>query len=166
MSLLKSLVFFQVLLLSVSPELKKMREYYVLISENESSALALRELAKLTTSVPANISLAYYGAAQMALAKYKFNPVSQLNTFNTGKKQLETAVLRDTTSLEARYIRLSIQQNVPSFLNYRSNIANDRSYLIHNLKLARSGDPDLFSAVYAYLLTRCQLTETERTLLK
>ncbi len=143
-------------------DLKKMRAYYTTISEDEKSAISLKVLAKSNTGVPFNISRAYQAAAEMALAKYRNNPITRLNVFNSGKKMLESVVSADSTSLEIRYIRLAIQQNAPSFLGYNTSILKDRNYLINNLKYIRTTDPDLFSSIYAYLLTRATLTDKDK----
>ena len=158
------LLFIQ--LLHVTPGLKKMREYYGLINRDEKAAISLKDLAKSSPAVPANVSAAYWAAAEMALAQYKFNPGSKLNSFNAGKKALEAALRIDSLDIEVRYIRLTIQQNAPSFLGYNTSISKDRNFLIHHLKLIKADDPELFLSVYAYLLARCKLSELEKTALK
>lgn len=58
-----------------------------------------------------------------------FNPISKLKTFNEGKKNLESAIKKEPYNPEIRFIRLSIQKNIPSFLGYKENIENDTEFL-------------------------------------
>src|ERR1700759_1441265 len=69
-----------------------------------------------------NLFLGYEGASEVILAKHAFSPISKWRLFSKGKDILETAIARDTTSAELRFLRLSIQDNCPWFLGYRSMI--------------------------------------------
>lgn len=77
-----------------------------------------------------SLQLGYYGALQTIWANHASNPFSKLNTFIKGKKNIEKAIAEDNDNTELRFIRLSIQTNAPYFLNYRSNIEEDKSFLI------------------------------------
>lgn len=155
-------VAFLFLFLSVNPELKKMRAFYVLMNQEESAAKALKLQAKSSTKVSANITAAYLAAAEMALAKYMYNPLAKLSAFNVGKKGLEAALSMDSSSIEVRYIRLTIQDNVPSILGYSGNIKSDRRFLIQHLKEVKTSDAELYSSVQQYLLKRGKLSEQEK----
>lgn len=69
--------------------------------------------------------LAYLGGAQTVWANHVVNPISKLNTFNKGKKNIESAIAKEPENVELRFIRLSIQKNAPSFLGYKSNVKED-----------------------------------------
>lgn len=73
--------------------------------------------------------LAYLGALQTIWANHIFSPISKLNTFNQGKKNIEKAVSADKDNAEIRFIRLSVQKNAPSFLGYNSMIKTDEAFL-------------------------------------
>jgi hypothetical protein len=98
----------------------------------------------------------------MALAKYMYNPLAKLSAFNVGKKGLEAALSMDSSSIEVRYIRLTIQDNVPSILGYSGNIKSDRRFLIQHLKKVKTSDAELYSSVQQYLLKRGKLSEQEK----
>lgn len=74
-----------------------------------------------------NIYLGYLGGLQAIWANHANNPVSKLSTFNQGKERIELAIKQDPQNPELRFIRLSIQQNAPFFLGYRSKIEEDRA---------------------------------------
>lgn len=56
-----------------------------------------------------------------------------MSCFNKGKKLIEAAILRDSLNMESRFIRYSIQVNLPGFLDYKKNIAADRSLVEKSL---------------------------------
>lgn len=161
--MIKALLFcFVILFHDVSDDLKKIRKNYSLISKQKESVAAIKEIALTSKNILASTKQAYYAAAEMSSAQYKINPAAKLNAFNTGKKILESTIAADTNNLEARYIRYTIQQNAPSFLGYNKNILNDKKFLIQHLISVKTIDSELYSNVYAYLLTYGKLSEQEK----
>lgn len=75
----------------------------------------------------------YKGALIMAKGRHAANPFQKLSIFNTGKALLDEAITSDSKNLELRFLRLTIQVNVPGILNYSGNIKHDRAYLDSHL---------------------------------
>jgi len=150
---------------SLNTDLKKIRDLYMQMSRDEESAIALKNLVKNNQTISLTLRQAYSAAAEMALAKYKTNPITRLNTFNSGKKLLESLIKSDSSIFEIRYIRFTIQQNAPSFLGYTTELGRDRAFLITHLKFTKAEDPDLFSYTYAYLITHASLGSKELKLI-
>lgn len=73
--------------------------------------------------------LGYLGGMQTIWANHVINPISKLNTFNTGKKNIEEAIKNAPDNVELRYIRLSVQKNAPSFLGYYANMKEDIEFI-------------------------------------
>jgi len=48
-----------------------------------------------------------------------------------------------------RFIRFSIQSNLPSFLGYHDNLEQDKRYLLDNTKTSK--DPELQEMIFNYL---------------
>src|SRR5687768_14330751 len=71
---------------------------------------------------------AYRGAATILMAKHSINPYSKLKHFYDGKKILEAAIKKDPGNVEARYLRFTIQSNVPDFLGYNNEIQADKTF--------------------------------------
>ncbi len=71
---------------------------------------------------------AYQAAATCMMANYVFSPMSKLKYFNEGKKNLEELIL-SKKDVENVYLRLLLQLNVPTILNYDENIEEDVAYL-------------------------------------
>jgi hypothetical protein len=134
-----------------TPEIEDVR---LLFHKAESSQRVCTELIELLQ--PFNeennvLFLGYRASATMLMAKHLINPFSKLSYFKKGKLMLEKAIQFDRKNVELRFLRYTIQTNVPSFLNYYSNKENDRLFLIQSL--TRLNDQKLKSIISSYLKT-------------
>jgi len=102
----------------------------------------------------------YRGCALMIEANYLNNPISKLNYFNKGKEILEKAIKLDIENTELRYLRFTIQSEVPSILGYNDNIKQDKDFLLKKVKTI--SDITLKNNVISFLKQSDQLTETEK----
>lgn len=93
--------------------------------------------------------LGYRGGATMIMAKHSFNPFSKMSYFKKGKIILERAILADQNNVELRFLRYTIQTNVPSFLGYNSQIGKDQSFLKQSLPGIK--DAELKKIITSYL---------------
>lgn len=91
-------------------------------------------IKELSTDTESAVHLAYLGAFQTIWAKHSSNPISKLQTFKKGKRNIEDAVMSKPNNIEIRLLRLSVQSNCPSFLGYRKNIEEDKKFIRSNNK--------------------------------
>ena len=82
----------------------------------------------------------YKEAANMKRAKYTFSPIKKLKYFNEGKDRLEEFIRQHPKNIEARYVRVLIQSEVPSFLSYQNELQEDVKFI--NKYLTSSKLPD------------------------
>ena len=75
----------------------------------------------------------YMGALRIAKSKHRSNLMKKLGLFNDGKEMLESAILKDPKNIELRFLRFTIQVNVPGFLFYNDDLENDRDLIEKNL---------------------------------
>ncbi|WP_428331484.1 hypothetical protein [Mucilaginibacter sp.] len=101
------------------------------------------------SSAAAPVLICYKGASEMIQAKYALNPIAKLDKFNKGKALLKKAISRDTLDLEMRFIRFSIQSNLPAFLGYHDELETDKRFLLDKTK--DNKDPELKEIIYNYL---------------
>lgn len=92
----------------------------------------------------------YRGGATMLMAKHAFNPFSKLSYFKKGKLMLESAINADQTNVELRFLRYTIQTNVPGFLNYNSDKNLDRTFISQSLPKLK--DQELKKIISEFLL--------------
>ena len=115
-----------------NPDIQELRElYYKAAMSKKSWKRLCKLLSPVDTKSPA-VLVCYKGASLMMEAKYSISPWSKLNSFRSGKRLIEEAVRRDSQNPEIRFLRYSIQTNLPSFLDYDDDISSDRMFLIAN----------------------------------
>lgn len=139
------------LLLFVSPpgtDISKARVLFLAAVENEDKAAELLKYTEKAGREDA-LLLGYQGIAKTLLGKHSFNPVNKVNYFNKGKKILEEALAIAPENVELRYLRLTLQENVPSFLGYSDRIHEDRAFI--RAKLPALADPQLKKMITDYL---------------
>ena len=76
--------------------------------------------------------------------------VEKYESFTKGKKQLESIIKKYPDNIELHFLRLTIQDNLPSFLGYDDNISEDKNFIKTKIKEVKN-DPDLVERITAYL---------------
>lgn len=75
----------------------------------------------------------YEAAFHMFMAKHTGNPIKKMSYFKGGRNLLESQIQSSPNDVELRFIRLCIQHHIPGYLRYKSNIKEDKEFLISNL---------------------------------
>ncbi|MFD0941517.1 hypothetical protein [Pedobacter boryungensis] len=142
-----------------APELSTLRKLYYRAAVESAASVSLSKELKSVQLDAEPILVCYKGAAYMMEAKYAFNPISKLSRFSKGKNAIEHAIAREPSNMEMRFIRFSIQTNLPGFLGYHTNISSDKQKLlagVGNLK-----DKTLKDNITAYLIASKKCTSEE-----
>lgn len=139
-------------------DMASIRELYTLaIYSKEATTQLLDELENTTLEEP--LKYAYKGATYALLAQFQGNPYSKLESVKTGSSLLDDAVIAAPNNMEVRYLRYSIESNIPSFLPYRKHIAQDESRIVYALIQKKDGiDPEIRMKVVQYMLKNAQLS--------
>lgn len=145
-------------------EVAKLRKLYYQAAEDKAAVKKLSTLLSNVNDKSPAILLSYKGATEMMEAKYAINPITKLSKFNKGKQNIEKAVLIDPQQVEVRFLRFSIQTNLPSFLGYNEHIKTDKQILINSI--VKIDDEQLKENVINYLLISKQCTNEEIKKLK
>lgn len=125
------------------------REMYYNSTNNEDDAISfLKYFEDIDVKNRATL-LGYNAVANFVQAKYLWNPVAKYDYFTIGRDLLQKAISMENSNLELRYLRLSIQTNLPSFLDYKSNIEEDKKMLISQFETVE--DIDLKTRIKDYL---------------
>lgn len=142
-----------------APELSTLRKLYYRAAVESSASTSLSKELKSVGPDSAPILLCYKGAAFMMEAKYAFNPITKLSRFSKGKKAIEEAIAKEPSNMEMRFIRFSIQTNLPGFLGYQGHIDSDKKKLLAGV--ANVTDKVLRENITAYLITSKKCTSEE-----
>jgi hypothetical protein len=161
---MKILAFLNIMiLLSVTDanlKINEVRKLYYQAALNEDAAVRLKKMLTEVNDNSDAIFVCYKGASQMLDAKYAFNPITKLNRFKKGKTMMEKAINKDPNHLEMRFIRFSIQTNLPSFLGYNNWIESDKKLLL--LQTSKTKDEDLKLKISNYLVKYCTKEELKK----
>lgn len=109
-------------------DLEYVRKNYEQAASNKKLCRTL--IDGLAGNMASNVHLAYLGALRTIWAKHVSSPTAKLKTFSEGKHDLESAVKADANNVEIRFLRFSVQQNAPSFLDYNDDIKTDRAFIM------------------------------------
>lgn len=113
---------------SQNPDLNQIRNSFVNADQSEQECNTLIDLSELIME-DNDIAKAYNAAGLMISCQFKVNPIVKWNVFNCGKKILEELIAKNSSNLEMRFLRYCMQKKAPSFLNYKTNIEEDKLLL-------------------------------------
>ena len=140
-------------------KLSELRKLYYQAAESSAASATLSRTLKAVDAASEPIFLCYKGAAHMMEAEYTLNPITKLSRFNKGKTAIEQAIARDPSQLEMRFIRFSLQVNLPAFLGYKGQIEADKKKLLAGV--ASINDKVLKENVVNYLIASKKCTKEE-----
>lgn len=105
------------------------------------------------------ILLAYKGASIALKAKHAAGIKQKKELFIKGVSILETVIKSNPNNVEARLIRLSIQENSPKLLKYKENIEADKKQI---LLLFNKQSADLKEYIKKYVNQSLGFTKAEK----
>ena len=123
---------------SFTPDLDQIRKEFKLATNNRESALALRKELESVSQQDNMVLVAYKGAVMALSAKYTRENMERKNLFKDGVSLLEYAVSQKPENIEIRCLRFSIQENSPKFLKYKSNIQEDKAFILNQYENTNS----------------------------
>jgi hypothetical protein len=113
---------------------------------------------------PTGLITGYMGTLEALKAKHAWNPYFKIKYLKDAEKSFKGAVILDPANIEIRFMRFSVEHNVPGFLGYNKNLAVDRTEIIKQIdrKHYSSADAALVKTIISFLLDskRCTPAET------
>ncbi len=132
---MKGLLFLYLLLLPLlNPELTEIRKIYPNAANSETATKELAAKLSNITLESDKTLIAYKGASITMVSKFSKNLSEKITKFKEGVKWIEFAVANDPKNIEIRFIRLSIQENVPGITKYKKNINEDAAFIATHYK--------------------------------
>lgn len=123
------LSFFFLFSILNNPTIAEIRKLYPKASETEKSAKEFASKFENFTSTD-KVLIAYKGASITVVAKFQKKAGDKIRKFKEGAKFIEQSILNDPNNIEIRFIRLSVQENVPGIVKYKMNIKEDKTFLL------------------------------------
>ncbi len=130
-------------------DISQLRKEFTGASESKSAA---EKFLKTTEKLSANDSeihlVAYRGAALIISAKFLSKIEDKKRKVKEGVALLENAISKAPDHMEARVIRLSIQENSPKIMRYKSKISEDKTFIAENFPKLKPGALKTFVSGY------------------
>lgn len=157
-----SLYFFVTFSFAQNIALEEVRRKFVEGASNKPAAENLfKNLSKEEALTP--VLLAYKGASQAVMAKHVRGVGKKYSLAKKGMKVLHEAVSRDPDNIEIRFLRFSVQENVPSFLGLSGDRKSDKNVILENLSRRNEYqiDDEFFNEIVNFLIQSGECTEEE-----
>tara|TARA_B100000795_G_C22756630_1_gene421797 strand:+ start:980 stop:1456 length:477 start_codon:yes stop_codon:yes gene_type:complete len=138
----------------VKYDIIELRELYYSSVNSKVNTDKLVEYLKQISFNSTAINKGYKGMSFLLISKHSWNPLDKLSFFKQGVLWLESSIENDSCNIELRFLRLTAQINLPSFLNYNNYIDEDRDYLVSNYKYLDDGDLKIKISNYLLLQTK------------
>jgi len=108
------------------------------VFKTDTVCMKMYETFEKTDISKSNLLLGYKGAVEMGVGRHHPNVFKKMGFFNDGKEKLEQSIENEPKNLELRFLRLTIQTNLPTFLGYAENKESDKAFVLANLDAAPS----------------------------
>lgn len=138
--------------LQLNAQLNKCRELFFSEMSESNCELIIAKAKPKSSENP--VLKAYEGACTASLAEFGYNPAKKLSLFNEGKNLINEAVLKDPNNPEIRLLRLTIQLEAPGFLNYNSNIDEDKKLVLEWIQGQEEPDSVFLHDIKKYLTSK------------
>ena len=117
---------------------------------------------------PTGLITGYMGTLEALKAKHAWNPYYKIKYLNDAEKTYKKAVVNDPSNIEIRFMRFSVEHNVPGFLGFTKNLVADRTEMIKQIsrKHYASADTALVKTIINFLIDSKRCTPAENHALK
>ena len=162
--LLTLLIFFTGSLYAKTPAINEIRMLYEKAANDEKACIQLIDLLTPYNEINNPLLFGYKAVATMLMAKHVFFPFTKLSYFNKGKKMLGKSIEADAKNVELRFLRFTMETNVPSILGYTADIKNDKNFILNLYPGIK--DPLLKNFMLPVLQKSDHISANEKRLLK
>lgn len=114
-------------------DVETLRNAFLAATKDAQKAKALYLYFDKKELINTPLELAYKGATTALMAKFTTGPFTKLKYVKNGLEILNNAVEKDSDNYEIRYLRFSVERNLPAILNSSENIEHDVAIIAHYL---------------------------------
>jgi len=110
------------------------KTYFEAIGNERKIEKLLKELQDIQN--PSAVLLAYRAACESMMAQFTWNPYIKLAQVTKSFDFFGKAIQQESTNAEIRFLRFSVQHNVPNFLRKNREFEEDKTFLVENFENA------------------------------
>lgn len=143
-------------------EISEIRTYYEQASENVEMRNILDHFLNNEADLKNDLLLAYKAAMQGIKANHSRSPFDKLNYLKKALYDFKKAVQINPENIEIRFLRFTIEHNIPSILGMDGDIESDKKKIIAGIENANLEEA-LKKKIIKYLIKsgRCSKKEIE-----
>ena len=101
----------------------------------------------------------YKGAVTLMMANYKKTTGDKIKFYNQGKKTLEKAIADNNKDVELRFLRFTIQTNLPPSLKYNKDVTSDKDFIVNNINTVK--DTEVKKKIIDYMSDAEETTDED-----
>lgn len=145
------------------PNLHVIRKLLITALDSKKTTDSLFNSLSILKNRPAIIN-GYIGTLEALKAKHAWNPYYKIKYLNNSEKTFKAAVATDPHNIEIRFMRFSIEHNVPKFLGYTKNLVDDKLEMIRQIdaQYYASADKALVKSIIRFMLDSERCTAAEQ----
>ena len=114
--------------------LEQIRLDFPKASKEENACNELYSKMELSVNKTDPIWMAYHGTVTVMMAKYSMNPFRKLQFFKAGRILIEESIQKKPNNIELRFLRLTVQDHTPFFLDYHDDLEKDKKFILAHLE--------------------------------
>ena len=141
-------------------DLDEIRKTYRYSGESKELTLKFFDELHYVSENDRAVLRAYKGASIALKARFEKGTKNKTAMFKQGVSYIENALSEAPENIEIRFIRLTIQQNAPKILKYKSNIEEDKNFILNNFSFIKS--KSLKNYIAEYIMLSNNFTDEEK----
>ena len=154
------ILFFSSLLLLSNFDINEIRSMYKQSNGSKENTIILYNKLSTVKESDGNVLWAYKGASIAMKGRFEKGVKDKAEMFKNGISLVEYALSQDSLNIELRFIRLTIQQNSPKLLKYKTRLEEDKNFVLTGFsKITSKG---LKEFIGDYILYSNNFTEEEK----
>ena len=92
---------------------------------------------QINTSLPSTHK-AYKASSYALMTSKTWNPFTKIKRLNTYEQLMKEAYQSDTSKIEIRFLRLSMEYNIPRWLGMSNHLKEDKEYIVAHINDIKS----------------------------
>lgn len=146
-----------------SIDLQQIRIAYKETVQDKSKVVQFNKQLSLVSKSSKPELVAYKGASIALVARKAKTIKEKKSGFLKGIALVEYAIKKTPNNIEARFVRLSIQENTPKLLKYKENITEDKQFIYKQFPLIKN--TSLKKYLKAYILQSKAFSDEEKSVI-
>lgn len=139
--------------------------YLKCVEDEDATDLLIKSIE--SKSNPSSLETAYLGALWGLKAKHAWNPATKIKYLKVSKAYLNKAVQQNSSSIEIRYLRYSVEKNIPDIVGMKENLQMDRAFILNGLqkKDLYPVEPEIRKTIVEFMKLNADLSPAESKLI-